>query len=146
MIDSSYAFDVSRAYDEWCARAGVDPMVARLSVTPTDAELSVTVRWIASGQEFDSLVFVAQGLAARSLAVLQSLGRRVGRDFHLGTLVGDPATELNNPEIHAVDLRPREFGHEVVILLHEIISGQASENDRRTHEAMLIRADAINAH
>lgn len=88
-------------------------------------------------QGIDALVVGAQGLAARSLPVLQSLGHEVGSNFHLGTLVGDPATELTNPDIHAVDLRPREFGHQAVTFLHDIIAGRASANDRRTHQARL---------
>ncbi|GAT88825.1 LacI family transcriptional regulator [Paenarthrobacter nicotinovorans] len=39
--------------------------------------------------------------------------------------------------IHAVDLRPREFGHEAVNFMREIISGQASETGRRNHRATL---------
>ena len=136
-VDSSYSFDVSRAYQDWCSRADVTPLTTRLSATPTDAELAEAIREIVGNSEIDGLMFAAQGLAARSVAVLQSLGHRVGSDFHLGTLVGDPATELNNPEIHAVDLRPREFGHAAVTFLHEIIAGRASANDRRTHQARL---------
>ncbi|MEE6169657.1 MULTISPECIES: LacI family DNA-binding transcriptional regulator [unclassified Mycolicibacterium] len=139
-VDSSYVFDVSRAYQQWCSRADVAPLTTRLSATPTDTELAEAIREIVGCPEIDTLVFAAQGLAARSVAVLRSLGFQVGSDFHLGTLVGDPASELNNPDIHAVDLRPREFGHAAVTFLHEIIAGQASVNDRRTHQARLVAA------
>lgn len=135
--DSSYVFDVSRGYQEWCAKAGVVPLATRLSATPTDVELAQAIRGIVEHQGIDALVVGAQGLAARSLPVLQSLGHEVGSNFHLGTLVGDPATELTNPDIHAVDLRPREFGHQAVTFLHDIIAGRASANDRRTHQARL---------
>lgn len=136
-VDSSYVFDVLRGYREWCSKAGAPPLVTRLSATPTDVELAQAIREIVNHQEIDALVFGAQGLAGRAFAVLQALGQQVGSNFHLGTLVGDPATELNNPEIHAVDLRPREFGHGAVAFLHEIIAGQASVTDRRTHQASL---------
>lgn len=137
-VDTSYVFDVSRAYQEWCSRADVTPLTTRLSATPTDTVLAEAIRETISDCEIDALVFEAQGLAARSFPVLQSLGRRVGGDFHLGTLVGDPTTELNNPDIHAVDLHPRQFGHAAVAFLHEIIAGQASANGRRTHHASLV--------
>lgn len=136
-FSSSYTFDVSRAYADWCSGSGIEPVVIPLSVTPTDQELAAVMQGIADQNDVDALVSVAQGLAGRAAPVLQSMGRRLGKDFHLGSLVGDPATELRNPLIHAVDLRPREFGHEAVNFMREIISGQASETGRRNHRATL---------
>lgn len=143
--ESSYAHDVARAYEDWCANNGVESCVVPISVTPTDKELTEAVARTTAHSDVDAIVCVAQGLAARAAVTLQALGRSVGNDFQLASLVGDPYTELQNPLIYADDLRPREFGHAALAFLRDIISGQASEGDHRTHQALLGH-DKLAAH
>lgn len=136
-FSSAYTVDVSRAYVDWCCEHNIEPIQFSLSVTPTDRQLSRAVRDIVSHGTADGLISVATGVAGRAAPVLQSLGLSLADDFHLGSLSGDPTTELVNPQIHAVDLRPREFGHESVNFLREVISGQSAETSRRSHHAQL---------
>ncbi|MBY4039260.1 LacI family DNA-binding transcriptional regulator [Rhodococcus fascians] len=136
-FSSSYTVDVTRAYVDWCSGSGIEPVQFALSVTPTDQQLAAAVRDIVGRGGVDGLISVAQGVAGRAASVLQSMGLSLAESFHLGSFSGDPTTELGNPLIHAVDLRPREFGHESVKFLCDVMSGQASDTSRRSHRAEL---------
>ena len=58
------------------------------------------------------------------MAILESVGRRVGPAFGLAALSSDPTTELGNPLITAVELAPWTFGREAVNLLASVLAGE----------------------
>ncbi|WGW11489.1 LacI family DNA-binding transcriptional regulator [Saxibacter everestensis] len=132
---SSFTVDTIGAYRSWCADRNTEPLTLPLTVTPTDSELFIAVRTLIGDSGVDGLVCAAQGLAGRAAVFLPQLGQELGRSIQLASLVGDPVTELRNPAISSVDLRPREFGENAVDFLLEILNGTTPPSPHRRENA-----------
>lgn len=134
---SSWAADVLQGYRSWCATHGLEPHVREVSVLTDARELAEAVTDLASRSGIDALVCGPQGFAARAQPILEALGLPAGRGFGLGSLVGEPVTEIGNPLIASVDLKPWEFGAEAARLLTEVIATDPSSQLLREHQAVL---------
>lgn len=55
----------------------------------------------------------------------------------MASLVGDPATELTNEKITALDLDPFEFGREAARMLQSILQSDEGKPLHRFHQAYL---------
>jgi DNA-binding LacI/PurR family transcriptional regulator len=121
---SSWADDVRQTYLDWCAAHEVEPSAFDCPLGATTEELSAAVRSAVTPSDVDALVCAPQGFAGRSMAILESVGRRVGPAFGLAALSSDPTTELGNPLITAVELAPWTFGREAVNLLASVLAGE----------------------
>jgi DNA-binding LacI/PurR family transcriptional regulator len=118
---SSWAQDVSDAVNAWYSSRGIEPAVGLVPVTAEPGEIRDTVVDLVGREGVDALVCGPQGFAARALPVLESLGVHVGSDFPLASLVGDPVTESNNPDITCVELDPWGLGISSARLLADIL-------------------------
>lgn len=118
---SSWAKDVSDAVDGWYSSRGIEPAVGLVPVTAGPDEVHDTVVDLVGRTGVDALVCGPQGFAARALPTLESLGIRIGRDFPLASLVSDPVTESNNPDITCVEIDPWGLGVESARLLADIL-------------------------
>lgn len=135
---SSWASDVLTAYTDWCGAHHVEPLVREVSVVAPPEDLRLVVKELVGGPpDVDALVCGPQGFAGRSLSVLLSLGRVVGEDIDLASLVGDPATELIDPGISSVDIRPYAFGRDAAVLLNERLRSDTPAGSERTHATEL---------
>lgn len=121
---SSWADDVRRSYLDWCVAHHVEPAAHECPLSATSEALGAVVRAVIEQPDVDALVCAPQGFAGRSLPVLESAGKRVGPEFGVASLSGDPATELGNPRMIAVDLAPWSFGREAVALLGAVLTGE----------------------
>ena len=118
---SSWARDVSDAADAWYAARGIEPAVGLVPVSAGPEEVRDTVTDLVEREGVDALVCGPQGFAARALPTLEALGIRIGRDFPLVSLVSDPVTEANNPDITSVDIDPWNLGIASARLLADIL-------------------------
>lgn len=143
---SSWAFDVRAAYLAWCADRRVEPRVDDIAVTAGPDEARRTVEGLVDAPAVDALVCAPQGFAGRARGFLAATGRDVADDFDLVSLVGDPATELNDPTITTIDLAPFAFGEEAAALLGEVLAGAAVDGPiARMHPASVRRSRRLRA-
>ena len=126
---SSWADDVRQGYLDWCAAHDVAPCAQSCPLDASAAELRAAVRAATEPTDVDALVCAPQGFAGRSLATLEEQGIRVGPGFGVASLSSDPATELGNPRLTAVDLAPWKFGREAVNLLAAVLAGEHCSYD-----------------
>lgn len=137
MFDSPWAGDIRDTYMGWCSEHRIDPKIVTIAVSPTTQDLESVVQELTTNSSIDALVCAPQGLAGRSQAILESLGHKIGKGFHLASLVGDPATELMNDKITALDLAPFEFGREAARMMEQILQSDATGPLHKFHEAYL---------
>lgn len=123
---SSWADDVQQSYLDWCAAHDVTPDVHACPLGASADQLEVAVRAAVEGAGADALVCGPQGFAGRCQTILERLGIEVGPEFGLAALSSDPASELDNPRLTAVDLSPWEFGRQAVGVLSAAIAGTAT--------------------
>ncbi|MGJ6125259.1 LacI family DNA-binding transcriptional regulator [Mycolicibacterium sp. Y3] len=121
---SSWADDVRQSYLDWCVARAVEPSAFDCSLDANAEELSAAVRSAVTPAGVDALVCAPQGFAGRAIGILESGGTPVGPGFGLASLSADPATELGNPRITAVDLAPWTFGRDAVNLLAAVVAGE----------------------
>lgn len=118
---SSWAQDVSEAVSAWYSSRGIDPAVGLVPVTAEPDDIHDMVVDLVRRDGVDALVCGPQGFAARALPTLESLGIRIGAGFPLASLVGDPVTESNNPDITCVEIDPWGLGISSARLLADIL-------------------------
>lgn len=132
---SSWADDVVNAYTEWCLDRNVEPCIEEISVASDNGRLRDAVLRITSAPGVDALLCGPQGFGARALAVLRAERDPLPRSFQIGSMVGDPATELSNPRLTSVDLAPWAFGYEAAKMLAEVIRTPPATDDQRSPES-----------
>lgn len=142
---SSWAFDVREAYLGWCADHDVEPRLDDVAVTAGPDAVRSTVEELVDAPGVDALVCAPQGFAGRARGILTATGRDVTAGFDLVSLVGDPATELNDPAITTVDPTPFAFGEQSAALLGEVLAGTTKPPVARFHEARIRHSDALAA-
>lgn len=131
---SSWAQDVSDAVNRWYADRGIEPAIGLVPVTAGPDEIRETVRDLVGRSGVDALVCGPQGFAARALPTLEAEGIGIGRGFPLASLVGDPVTESNNPDITCVEIDPWGLGVASARLLADILlSGNDGPAPYRSH-------------
>ncbi|WP_179400773.1 LacI family DNA-binding transcriptional regulator [Burkholderia guangdongensis] len=133
-----WAAESQRAYDTWCARAGVTSHRVALTMNQREDELFRAVEQLVNGGDVDALVISPQGVAARVASMLPQFGKRLALKhepgFHLASLAGDPVGELGSAQILAVDLEPKQFGQAAVELLHEITTNPQPGHAHRFYQ------------
>ncbi|WP_210491488.1 LacI family DNA-binding transcriptional regulator [Patulibacter sp. SYSU D01012] len=138
---SSWSSDVQATYRAWCAEHDVDVRLQTLPVSSHPHELRAAVEALVT-PEVDALLCAPQSLAGRSRATLLRLGRDIGADLDLVSLVGDPTTEIGEPAITCVDVDPTAFGHEAALLLGEVLAGRTGEAPVHREHAGRVRRSA----
>lgn len=138
-----WAADSARSFEQWCRREGFEPHAFSLPADPSEAELFAVLERLVGECEVDAIVFGPQGLAARAVPMLHSLGKAPDADsengFRVASLAGDPVSELGSSQIFAVDLAPRSFGREAMDLLVELSTSLPAAPLHRYHSANLSR-------
>jgi DNA-binding LacI/PurR family transcriptional regulator len=137
---SSWVDDVRQGYLDWCVLHDVEPSAFDCPLGATVEELSAAVRSAVKPPDVDALVCAPQGFAGRAIGILESMGTHVGPEFGVASLSSDPATELGNPRITAVDLAPWTFGREAVGLLAAVLAGESSEYLNRFEKVSIRKA------
>lgn len=135
---SSWAYDVTQAYQQWCDHVGQEPAMRSVSVSCTDVELETAIGELLDEEHADALVVAADGWAKRVRPILTRHGRDVTADFQLASLTGNPRTDGTDPEIAYVDPQARKFGAESFRLLVDILRGELDPTIVRTHPAQLV--------
>ena len=95
--------------------------MVRLDSSP--AQLRDQIRDVVGGQ-VDALICAPQGFAARALPTLAELGRRVGDDLQVVSLVADVETDLGDPRLTVVDEDPAGFGYSAMELMIKALAGE----------------------
>lgn len=138
---SSWADDVQNAYIEWCGDRGIVPFIEEISVTASSRELREAVLRVLAAPGVDAIVCGPQGFGARVLGALKADHDPRSPTIQIASMVGDPATELNNPRLTSVDLAPWNFGYEATKMLAEVIRTPAPVPEQRTHRATIHYAE-----
>jgi DNA-binding LacI/PurR family transcriptional regulator len=132
------AVDSLRGVRTWCSDHDRIAITVTLPANPTEDDILRALAQLAS--RVDVLLFAMQGIASRSLPLLHRLGidvARSGDELKIASLAGDPATELGNSNMLAVDLRPREFGQQAVQLLMDATGDTEHRPLHRVHRPSL---------
>ncbi|MFF2508095.1 substrate-binding domain-containing protein [Streptomyces sp. NPDC058067] len=135
---ASWVTDMGEAYENWCADVGQEPALRSLTLPGTGQELAEVIDELIALPGGDALVVAAEGWAAWAKRILAARGLEAGRSFQLGTLSGDPVTELPDPVITCVRLGARQFADEAFVLLLDILAGTAERDAHRMHQAALV--------
>ncbi|GAA2178691.1 LacI family DNA-binding transcriptional regulator [Leucobacter tardus] len=130
---------VLSGYADWCATHAVAPLVLDCAVEPSDARLQELVGAVASDGDHDAVVWVAQGLAARALALAdRDTPADDSRTLRMATLAGDLRAESGVADLVSADLRPRAYGHAAAEVLERALSGGPERLDHVTHRAEIV--------
>ncbi len=123
--DTSFGADIRAAHAQWCAERGVEHLLEDVpfAAAPTDVTGAVD-RALRAGRP-DALVAVPDGCLAPALQALHGAGLTVPDDLLLASYV-DSITLASMPvPITAVDLSPREMGHQATRLLADLVEGRS---------------------
>ena len=138
--EPAWAKDVAEGYAAWCIEHGATSVVLRSALDPTDVELRATMRQ-AEDAHCDGIVWVAQGLVLRALAVQAGhAGDSVrstagGSRLAMATMAAEPGA----PGVTGVDLRARDYGRSAVRLLLGVLDGEVATGTHEVHDARVIR-------
>ncbi|WP_309064930.1 LacI family DNA-binding transcriptional regulator [Microbacterium sp.] len=112
-LRNHWAFTVRDAIDSWCAEHGIRPRIAEVPHPAEPAEIQAAVAEIVlddDDEPADAIIAVSDGTVLSVVTSAQRLGRRVGEDLLVASLVDSDVLALAQPSITAIDLHPREFG------------------------------------
>ena len=129
-LASSWRDRIIRAFADQCSRLGFDAPVRMFPVNGRDADIVELIRTeIAGDQAPDCLIFGGQRLAGVCSAAL-GLGTPDSPVPWLASCAGDPLSEVDAPQISAVDPRPHDFGYRAGAALTSLIAGDAAPASR----------------
>lgn len=122
--DTSFGADIRAGHSEWCEEHGRERLLEDVPFAATPDDVAPAVQQ-ALGSRPDALVAVPDGSIAPALQWLHSAGLSVPDDLLLASYVDSIALASMPVPITAVDLLPREMGHEATRLLADIVEGRS---------------------
>lgn len=132
-LASSWRDRVTAAFERWCEHLGVSGSVRMFPVNGPDADIIALVRGeLEQKNAPDTMIFAGQRLAAVCSAALH-IGYANSAVPWISSCAGDPLSEVNAPQISALDTQPHEFGRRSGEALAGLIS--AGKLPSATHEA-----------
>ena len=134
--EPEWARDVTEGYAGWCAGRDARPLVLRTAIDPDDAALRALLV-AASDAGCDGVVWVAQGLVLRALAVWAATPG--AHALPMATMAAEPGTV----GVTGVDLRAREYGAAAARLLLGALDGTVAAGAREVHAARVIRPAGV---
>jgi DNA-binding LacI/PurR family transcriptional regulator len=124
--ETSFGADIRAAHSTWCAEHAFENLLydVPFAASPPDVAAAVQ-RALAAPPGPDALVAVPDGSLAPALQALYGEGVRVPDDVLLASYVDSLALGSMPVPVTAVDLFPREMGHEATRLLADLVEGRA---------------------
>jgi DNA-binding LacI/PurR family transcriptional regulator len=122
--DTSFGADIRAGHAEWCAEHGHERLVEDVPFAAAQDDVAPAVQR-ALARRPDALVAVPDGSIAPALQSLHSAGLSVPDDLLLASYVDSIALASMPVPITAVDLLPRQMGHEATRLLADIVEGRS---------------------
>jgi DNA-binding LacI/PurR family transcriptional regulator len=124
--DTSFGADIRQAHQQWCDERGLEPLQYRVPFALEAAHVTAAVgQALAHDPPPDAVVAVPDGSLAPALQAVYASGRRVPDDLLLASYVDSMALRSMPVPITAVDLQPREMGHEATRLLADLVEGRS---------------------
>lgn len=122
--ETSFGADIRSAHAEWCAERGLEHLLEDVPFAANlDDVTSAVGRALVSRP--DALVAVPDGSLAPALQALHGAGLTVPDDVLLASYVDSIGLASMPVPITAVDLSPREMGHEATRLLADLVEGRS---------------------
>lgn len=130
--DSSWAWtqDGDRAYLEWCAEHGHEPLRVPVPLGKGDNDaLDATIALLQRGEAPDAVIASAEQYTAGVVNACRKLGRRIPDDVMVAIGVDSRSAVQNDPPLTAIDLHPHQQGEAAVRLLLERLAHDAARPD-----------------
>jgi DNA-binding LacI/PurR family transcriptional regulator len=124
--DTSFGADIQAAHSAWCAARGLEHLLYDVPFAASPQDVAPAVRRALAGRPApDALVAVPDGSLAPALQTLYGEGVRVPDDLLLASYVDSLALSSLPVPVTAVDLSPRQMGHEATRLLADLVEGRS---------------------
>ncbi len=124
--DTSFGVDIRRAHEQWCDDREVPRLHYEVPFALTSAEVTASVRQaLGEASPADAMVVVPDGGVGPALQAILASGRRVPDDLLLASYVDSLALASMPVPITAVDIQPRQMGHEATRLLADLVEGRS---------------------
>ncbi|GAA3653316.1 LacI family DNA-binding transcriptional regulator [Nocardioides ginsengisoli] len=130
--DSSWAWtqDGDRAYAEWCAEHGHEPLRVPVPLGKGDNDaLEATVELLQRAAPPDAVIASAEQYTAGVVNACRKLGRRIPDDVMVAVGVDSRSALQNDPPLTAIDLHPHQQGEAAVRLLLDRLAHDAARPD-----------------
>lgn len=111
-LRSHWPLTVRATYEAWCVEHGIEPQVSLLPhpTAPETIHSAVSDLLTDHDHPVDAILAITDGTALSVITSAQLLGRTVGDDLLVATMVDSQVLALAQPSVTAVDLHPRELG------------------------------------
>lgn len=111
-LRSHWPLTVRATYESWCVEHGIEPHMSLLPhpTAPEAIHSAVSAILTDESRPVDAILAITDGTALSVVTSAQSLGRKIGDDLLVATMVDSEVLALAQPSVTAVDLHPREFG------------------------------------
>ncbi|MET0974219.1 MAG: LacI family DNA-binding transcriptional regulator [Leifsonia sp.] len=117
-------------YRDWCVDRGVEMQALIGTFQTTTEEARDLIEGLLSGSaEVDGLITAPEGTALIALDAIRAAGLELGRDLLLASYVDSDSLALTDPSVTALDLQPREFGRQCMMLLADALNGRSREGE-----------------
>ena len=139
-LRSLRALTVRGTFEAWCAEHGIQPQIS-LVPHPTAPETihgAVSDLLTDAAHPVDAILAITDGTALSVVTSAQSLGRKVGDDLLVATMVDSDVLALAQPSVTAVDLHPRELGRVCVRAAIAAIAADATGDTSPIREVVPI--------
>lgn len=138
-LQSHWAMSVRRAFDRWCLERGIvgETVSVARPVLP-DAVRASVAELLGRAGTIDAIVAGSDGIVLNVITSAEQLGRKVGADLLVATVVDSDLLELTRPSVTALDLQPREFGRRCVRALLAVLDEDAGESRVHVHDTVPI--------
>lgn len=121
---TTYATDSRKAYEQWCAREGQEPIVviARHDLTEV-AGYEATLKLLQRPDPPDAIYAMLDRMAIGALLAGRSEGYSVPRQLQIAGCTDSEAGRLARPSLTALALNPEQIGREAVAMIATLIEG-----------------------
>jgi DNA-binding LacI/PurR family transcriptional regulator len=125
--ETSFGADIRAAYRTWCTEHDVPELLYDVPFATTAPEVTAAATAaLEADPRPDALVAVPDGSLAPTLQAVLAAGLAVPRDLLLASYVdSSPLASMPVP-ITAVDLAPRQMGHQATRLLADLVEGRST--------------------
>ncbi|HEX7301148.1 MAG TPA: LacI family DNA-binding transcriptional regulator [Solirubrobacteraceae bacterium] len=126
-VMSSYSIDVLRAYEQWCAERGQEPIVSSIPETLSESgAFAAATELLESPHPPDAIYGALDRLALGVLLAAEAKGIRVPEDLRVAGCTDSDASRSARPALTALNLNAERIGTEAVQLLVSLIEGEES--------------------
>lgn len=121
----SYSADTIKAYNRWCAEAGIEPVVASMRGNPT-AEMAIRASraLLESDDPPDSIYASFDVFALGAMRAADEMGIKVPEELGIVATVDSEALRSASIPLTAIETHPRRIGAESIRLLISLITGE----------------------